>query len=89
MSKSNRNKAVALKYNTDKDLAPVIIASGYGEIANKIIEIAEHNGIPVYRDDSAASLMCMLEVGSTVPPELYEVVAAIYARLLKAANEMK
>ena len=28
MSKSNRNKAVALKYNTDKDLAPVIIASG-------------------------------------------------------------
>ena len=75
MSRSNKNKAVALKYNTDRDLAPVIIASGYGEIANKIIEIAEHNGIPVYRDDSAASLMCMLEVGSTVPPELYEVVA--------------
>ena len=77
MSRSNKNKAVALKYNTDRDLAPVIIASGYGEIANKIIEIAEHNGIPVYRDDSAASLMCMLEVGSTVPPELYEVVAEI------------
>ena len=77
MSRSNKNKAVALKYNTDRDLAPVIIASGYGEIANKIIEIAEHNGIPVYRDDSAASLMCMLEVGSTVPPELYEVVASI------------
>ena len=33
--------------------------------------------------------MCMLEVGSTIPPDLYEVVAAIYARLLKAANEMK
>ena len=47
MSKSKKNKAVALKYNTDKDLAPVIIASGYGEIANKIIEIAETNGIPV------------------------------------------
>ena len=89
MSRSNKNKAVALKYNTDRDLAPVIIASGYGEIANKIIEIAEHNGIPVYRDDSAASLMCMLEVGSTVPPELYEVVASRYARLLKAANEKK
>ena len=47
MSRSNKNKAVALKYNTDRDLAPVIIASGYGEIANKIIEIAEQNGIPV------------------------------------------
>ena len=67
MSKyDNRNKAVALKYDTDNDVAPVIIASGYGEIANKIIEIAEHNGIPVYRDDSASSLMCMLDVGETV-----------------------
>ncbi len=90
MSGSNKkNKAVALKYNTDSDLAPVIIASGYGEIANKIIEIAEHNGIPVFRDDSAASLMCMLEVGNSIPPELYEVVAAIYVRLLKAANDLQ
>lgn len=85
----NRNKAVALKYNTDTDMAPVIIASGYGEIANKIIEIAEHNGIPVFRDDSAASLMCMLEVGASVPPELYEVIAAIYVRLIKAAKEIR
>jgi len=84
-----RNKAVALKYNSDSDMAPVIIASGYGETANKIIEIAEHNGIPVFRDDSAASLMCMLQVGQSVPPELYEIVAAIYVRLLKAAKELK
>ena len=40
MSKYKKdNKAVALKYNSDSDLAPVTIASGYGEIANKIIEI--------------------------------------------------
>ena len=84
-----RNKAVALKYNSDSDMAPVIIASGYGETANKIIEIAEHNGIPVFRDDSAASLMGMLQIGQTVPPELYEIVAAIYVRLLKAAKELK
>jgi len=84
-----RNKAVALKYNSDSDMAPVIIASGYGETANKIIEIAEHNGIPVFRDDSAASLMCMLQVGQSVPPELYEIVAEIYVRLLKAAKELK
>lgn len=85
----NRNKAVALKYNTDTDMAPVIIASGYGEIANKIIEIAEHNGIPVFRDDSAASLMCMLEVGASVPVELYEVIAAIYVQLIKAARDIR
>ncbi|MFT3951814.1 MAG: EscU/YscU/HrcU family type III secretion system export apparatus switch protein [Oscillospiraceae bacterium] len=60
MSQSKKNKAVALKYDTEKDLAPLVVASGYGEIAQKIIGIAEVNGIPVYRDDSAASLLCML-----------------------------
>ncbi len=86
---NKKNKAVALRYNADTDQAPVIIASGYGEIANKIINIAEQNGIPVYRDDSAASLMCMLDVGSAIPPELYEVIAAIYCQLLKSTNELR
>jgi flagellar biosynthesis protein len=86
---NKKNKAVALKYNAETDYAPVIIASGYGEVANKIITIAEHNGIPVYRDDSAASLMCMLDVGSNIPSELYEVIAAIYCQLLKSTSELK
>lgn len=85
----SKNKAVALKYSVDKDLAPVVIASGYGEVANRIIDIAEHNGIPVFRDDGAASLLCMLEVGTAIPPELYEVVASIYVQLLRASKEMR
>lgn len=88
-SKNKRNKAVALKYNAEQDVAPVVIASGYGSIAEKIIDIAEQKGIPVFRDDSAASLMCMLEVGSNIPPELYEIVAAVYCQLLEKANEIK
>lgn len=86
---NRKNKAVALKYNADVDKAPVIIASGSGDIANKIIDIAEQKGIPVYRDDSASSLMCMLEVGNSIPPELYEVIAAIYCQLLKASKDIK
>lgn len=88
MSKSE-HKAVALKYNTEQDFAPVVIASGYGPVAEKIIDIAEGRGIPVYRDDSAASLLCMLEVGSAIPEELYQVVAAIYCRLLSTAASLK
>lgn len=86
---NKKNKAVALKYNADIDKAPVIIASGSGDVANRIIEIAEENGIPVYRDDSAASLMCMLEVGNSIPPELYEVIAAIYCQLLGSSEKYK
>lgn len=89
MSEYKREKAVALRYNAEEDAAPVVIASGYGEIAQKIIDIAEQKGIPVFRDDSAASLMCMLEVGSNIPAELYEVVAAIYVQLLQISSEIK
>lgn len=84
MSRSEK-KAVALKYNAEQDLAPVVIASGYGPVAERIIDIAETRGIPVYRDDSAASLLCMLEVGAAIPEELYQIVAAIYCRILAIA----
>ena len=79
-------KAVALKYNAEQDLAPVVIASGYGEVAENIIDIAEQRGIPVYRDDSAASMLCMLEIGTTIPREMYELVAAIYLQILNTAS---
>ena len=84
-----KQKAVALKYNAEEDVAPVVIASGYGSVAERIIDVAEQKGIPVFRDDSAASLLCMLEVGNTIPQELYEVVAAIYCQLLKVSAEIK
>ncbi len=86
---SKEKKAVALKYNLEQDLAPVVIASGYGAVAERIINIAEERGIPVYRDDSAASMMCMLEVGANIPEELYQVVAAIYVQILETANKIK
>lgn len=89
MSKSRQEKAVALKYRADQDSAPVVIASGYGSVAEKIVDIAEQKGIPIFRDDSAASMMCMLEVGKTIPTELYEVVAAVYCQILNISKEIK
>ena len=89
MARKKKRKAVALKYNVEEDLEPIVIASGYGEVAERIIGVAEQRGIPVFRDDSAVSLLCMLEVGSNIPPELYEVVAAIYCQLLKTSYRLK
>lgn len=88
MSKSEE-KAVALKYNEKQDTAPVVIASGYGQTAEKIINIAEQKGIPVFRDDSAASMMCMLQVGANIPEELYEMVAAIYCQILSVSKKIR
>ncbi len=89
MSKSKKSEAVALRYNAAEDIAPVVIASGYGAVAEKIINIAEQQGIPVFRDDSATSLLCMLDVGSNIPPQLYELIAAIYGQLLQTAAKIK
>lgn len=81
--------AAALKYNPDSNYAPIVVAAGMGEIAKKIINIADDNGVPIYRDDSAAALLVMLNAGDHVPPELYQVIAAIYAQVVFDANDIK
>ncbi len=90
MSKSDvsiKNSAVALKYNADSDYAPVVVASGHGEVAERIIDIADKNGVPIYRDDSTAALLTMLNIGQSIPTSLYEIVAGIYVEILKATKE--
>jgi len=79
---SNSKRAVALKYDTNKNNAPVVIASGSGYIANKVVEIAEENGVPVYKDDSLSVLLSQLDVGSEIPEELFSAIVDIYIYFL-------
>ncbi len=81
--------AVALKYNPSLNYAPVVVASGLGELAQRIVNIADANGVPIYRDDSTAALLVMLNSGEAIPQELYQIVAAIYAEVVFTANETK
>lgn len=69
--------AVALGYDPNEDGAPKVIASGRGALAEKIIEQAKDNKIPVHEDDKLAETLSRLEIGEMIPPELYEVVAEI------------
>lgn len=68
--------AVAVAY-TAEDKAPKIIAAGKGVIAEKIIEKAKESEIPFYQDAKLTDTLSKLEIGSSIPPELYEVVAEI------------
>lgn len=68
--------AVALSYNPE-DTAPTVIASGRGLIAEKIIEDAKLNDIPLYEDNKLANTLAKLELGDAIPPELYSVVAEV------------
>lgn len=76
-------KAVALRYDEDKDAAPVIVASGLGYMAEKIVEMANENGVPVYEDNSLATVLTQLDLGTPIPEELYQAIVDIYAYFLK------
>ena len=76
-------KAVALRYDENKDIAPVIVASGLGYMAEKIVEVANENGVPVYEDNSLATVLTQLDLGTAIPEELYQAIVDIYAYFLK------
>ena len=57
-----KKKAVALKYDAQKNGAPVIVASGMGYMAEKITEAAMEAGVPVYEDDSLATLLSQIDI---------------------------
>lgn len=85
MSKFNKlmnQKAVALSYDEEKNRAPIIVAAGSGYLAEKMIEIANENKVPVYEDNSLATVLSQMELGSEIPEELYRAVVDIYAFFL-------
>ena len=67
-------RATALRYVEGSE-APEVVATGRGEIARKILEAAEEAGVPVRRDPALVEALGKLEVGRTIPPELYVAVA--------------
>ncbi len=77
-------KAVALRYSQDADSAPKITAKGKGVIADKIIEKAKDNGIPIQEDPSLVEVLSTLELDQQIPPELYQVIAEILTTVYKA-----
>ncbi|MBP1925723.1 flagellar biosynthesis protein [Sedimentibacter acidaminivorans] len=78
----NNKRAVALKYDSNKNNAPMVIASASGYIANKVVEIAEENGVPIYKDDSLSILLSQLDVGSEIPEEMFGAIVEIYLYFL-------
>ena len=68
--------AVALAYEVG-ETAPKVVASGKGLVAQKIIDTAKENDVPLHADSKLAETLSNLEIGEEIPPELYEVVAEI------------
>ncbi|MCI8453414.1 MAG: type III secretion protein [Lachnospiraceae bacterium] len=88
MSKFNdvlNKKAVALSYDESKNAAPVVVASGMGYLAERMVELARESGVPIYEDNSLATMLAQLQLGSEIPAELYQAIVSIYIYFLDYA----
>ena len=74
-------KAVALQYGPG-DTAPVIVASGMGYMAEKIVETAADCGVPIYEDNSLSTILTQLKLGQEIPESLYQAIVEIYVYFL-------
>jgi flagellar biosynthesis protein len=73
-----RKKAAALKYDKNYE-NPIVTAIGFGSIADIIIDKANKNDVPVVENNELVESLSQLEIGQSIPPELYETVAKIIA----------
>lgn len=78
-----QRKAVALKYEAERDLAPKVIAKGRGHVAEHILETAQKNSVPVYQDKTLVNMLMALEIDREIPPELYKAIAEVMAYVYK------
>jgi flagellar biosynthesis protein len=77
--KDKMKKAVALRYEPNRQKAPHVIAKGRGLAAERIIELARTEGIPIQEEPELIEALIQLDFYEEIPPALYRAVAEILA----------
>ena len=80
-------KAVALGYYRQKDNAPKVLATGSGEVAKNIINLAKSHDIPIKEDADLVEILSKVDLNEEVPPNLYKAVAEIFNFLYRMTNK--
>lgn len=77
--KNKNRKAVALRYKKGKDSAPKVVAKGVSEVAERIINVAEKENVPLIQDENAVNDFYGIDLNVEIPKEMYKVAAEILA----------
>jgi flagellar biosynthesis protein len=72
-----RRWAAALRYERGAEGAPKVVAAGAGEVARRILELADEHGVPVREEPALAEALARLQLEQEIPPELYAAVAEV------------
>lgn len=83
--KEKQEKAAAIVY--DQLGAPRIVAKGVGEVARRMIEVAEAEGIYVQKNEVLVEALMQVELTKEIPPQLYRAVAEILAFIYRLENK--
>lgn len=68
-------EAVALEYGRNK--TPVVSAKGDGELAARIVQEAQRQGVYVTQDPRLLAMLSRLDLGQEIPPDMFNAVAVI------------
>ncbi|GIN61511.1 hypothetical protein J27TS8_15040 [Robertmurraya siralis] len=82
-----RKEAIALGYDSGAKDAPRVIAKGKGLIAENILEQAAKHEVPIQEDAALVELLSKLNINETIPEELYQAVAEVFAFIYKTNRE--
>lgn len=78
-----RKEAIALTYKPGMVDAPTVVAKGKGKIAENILAKAKEHDVPIQEDPSLVELLGQLDINQSIPEELYQAVAEVFAFIYK------
>lgn len=77
-----RPSAIALSH-ADKHRAPLVVAKGYGAVADSIVRRARESGLYVHESPELVKLLMQVSLDDEIPPQLYLAVAQVLAWLYR------
>jgi flagellar biosynthetic protein FlhB len=81
--------AAAIKYDKEESGAPILLAKGADYLAMKIKEVAREHNIEIVENKPLARMLYYnVEVGSEIPPELYQMTAEVLAYVYKLKGKI-
>jgi flagellar biosynthesis protein len=81
--------AIALSHDIDSGTAPTVVAKGYGDLAEKILELAFQNDVKVRTDPDLAQILEVVEVDCEIPMEAFAAVAEILTYVYRSNDRLK
>lgn len=86
---ARRRRAVAMRYDQDRDGAPRMVAKGAGTVADRLLAVAREHGVPLYEDRDLVSILEVLEIGTEIPPRMYRALAEVLAHVYRVDTHVR